>query len=146
MERIETADIEPDVPVQRLRSTLEDAPVRLAVLFGSRATDESHARSDIDIAIELVDLEPGDPAYNETFFSLSASVSEELGTDDIDLVDVHSLSPSLTRSVFGDGLVLLGTVDRAETLRKSIMGDEDDGRSASDRFDDAVRRIDEHLA
>lgn len=146
MERIDTADIELDVPVQRLRSMLDDAPVRLAILFGSRATGESHARSDLDLAVEFDDLEPGDPGYNETFFGLSVSVSEEFGTDEIDLVDVHSLSPSLARSVFDDGIVFLGTVNRAKTLHRSVLSGETDERSAGDRFDDALRRIDEHLA
>jgi len=146
MERIETADIEPDIPDQRLRSTLDDAPVRLAILFGSRATGRTHARSDIDLAVEFADLEPGDPAYNETFFALSAALSDVLGTDDIDLIDIRSLSQSLARSVFDDGILLFGTVDRVETLRASILSDEPDERSPGDRFDDALRRIDEHLA
>ena len=145
MERIETADIEPDIPAQRLRSTLDDAPVRLAILFGSRVTGRIHTQSDIDLAVEFADIEPGDPAYNETFFGLTAALSDALGTDDIDLVDIRSLSPSLARSVFDDGILVLGTVDRAETLSASILSDEPDERSPGDRFDDALRRIDEHL-
>ncbi|WP_436926738.1 type VII toxin-antitoxin system MntA family adenylyltransferase antitoxin [Halosimplex amylolyticum] len=146
MERIEEVNIEPDIPVERLRSTLDDAPVRVAILFGSRATGETHARSDFDIAIAFAGLEPGDPGYNETFFGLSASVSEVLATDDVDLVDVHSLSPSFARSVFDDGVLLVGTAEHVETLRASLGGGDISERPAVERFDDALRRIDEHLA
>lgn len=146
MKRIEAADIHPDIPVQRLRAILNDAPVRVAILFGSRATDSTHAQSDIDIAIEFDSLEPGDSGYNDVFLGLSASVSEVLGTDDVDLVDVHSLSPSFVRSVFGDGVLLVGSPDRVETLRASLLNDDADEQPPGDRFDNALRRIDEHLA
>jgi len=67
--------------------------VRLALLFGSRATGRAHGESAIDIAVELDGLEPGSPGFNEAFFTLSADLSATLETDDVDLVDVHMLSP-----------------------------------------------------
>jgi len=146
MERIGDVDLDASVPVRRLRSRLDDAPVRVAILFGSRATDRAHARSDIDIAVEFEGIEPGDSEYNETFLGLSADLSELLETDDLDLVDIHSLSPSFVRSVFDTGVLLLGTERRVETLRTALVSDDSDERSPHERFDDALRRIDQHLA
>ncbi|WP_436929300.1 type VII toxin-antitoxin system MntA family adenylyltransferase antitoxin [Halosimplex halobium] len=146
MERIGELDLESTVPVQRLQSRLDQAPVRVAILFGSHVTGRAHARSDVDIAVEFEDIEPGDTAYNETFFGLSADLSGLLGTDDVDLVDIRSLSPSLARSVFDTGVLLVGSEERVETLRATLVSDDPDERSPHERFDDALRRIDEHLA
>jgi len=52
--------------------------VRLALLFGSRATGRAHGESAIDIAVELDGLEPGSPGFNEAFFTLSAGLSATL--------------------------------------------------------------------
>ncbi|QLH81116.1 type VII toxin-antitoxin system MntA family adenylyltransferase antitoxin [Halosimplex pelagicum] len=145
MERTGDADPEFPVPVQRLRARLDEAPVRVAILFGSHATGRAHARSDLDIAVEFEGVEPGDPEYNETFLGLSADLSRLLETDDIDLVDIRSLSPSLARSVFDTGVLLVGTEKRVETLRGTLLSDDPDERSPHERFDDALRRIDEHL-
>lgn len=146
MRAVETAELDPAFPLEAIRSTLEAHPVRLAVLFGSHARGESHARSDIDLAVELDGIRPGQPAFNETFFGLSADLSEALETDGIDLVDVHTISPPLVRVVFEDGVILVGSERRAEQLREELGADIERDRSPRERFDEALRRIDEHLA
>lgn len=146
MRAVESAELDPTFPLEAIRSTLEAHPVRLAVLFGSHARGDSHARSDIDLAVEFEGIRPGQPAFNEAFFGLSADLSEVLETDDIDLVDVHSLSPPLARSVFDDGVILVGSERRAEQLRAELGAEVDRDRSPRERFDEALRRIDEHLA
>jgi predicted nucleotidyltransferase len=146
MERVEETNIGSDPQIKQLRSRLEDAPIRVAILFGSRATGQTHALSDIDIAVEFDGLEPGDPEYNERFFTLSADLSEIMGTDDIDLVDIRSLSPSFARSVFEKGILLKGTEEQISELRTRLLDGSSDMHSPQERFDDALRRIDEHLA
>lgn len=146
MESVETAELEPSFPLEAIRSTLEAHPVRLAVLFGSHARGESHARSDIDLAVELDGIRPGQPGFNAAFFSLSADLSEALETDGIDLVDVHTLSPLLARVVLEDGVIVVGSERRAEQLRSELSADGDRDRTPRERFDEALRRIDEHLA
>lgn len=146
MESVETADVDVSLPVDEIRSTLEAHPVRLAILFGSRARGDPHARSDVDVAVELDGLQPGDEAFNDAFFGLGADLSETLQTDDVDVVDVHTLSPPLTRSVFQYGVLLFGSERRAEELRTEIAAPDADERSPGDRLDEALRRIDEHLA
>lgn len=146
MRAVETAELDPSFPLEAIRSTLEAHPVRLAVLFGSHARGESHARSDIDLAVELDGIRPGQPTFNEAFFGLSADLSETLETDGIDLVDVHTLSPPLARVVFEEGVILVGSERRAEELREELGADIERDRSPRERFHEALRRIDEHMA
>ncbi|MFB6228194.1 MAG: nucleotidyltransferase family protein [Halobacteriales archaeon] len=128
-----------------IRSVLEDHPVRLAILFGSHATGRAHEESDVDLAVELDGLEPGSPGFNDAFFGLSADLSETLGTDDVDLLDVHMLSPGIAKAVFDDGVLLLRSSERAEELRAELVATADD-RTPRERLDEAIRRIDDHLA
>lgn len=130
------------VPTERLRATLHEYPVEVAVLFGSQAKGQSHPGSDIDIAVAFEELEPGDEGYNQTFFGLSVALSEALETDDIDLVDTHTLSPSLRRSVLNTGTVLVGS---ESAVRDELRPGPTEG-SPRERVDAAIRRIDEHLA
>ena len=134
-----------DVPVEVITSVLREHPVRLAILFGSRATGRTHERSDVDIAVELDGLEPGSAGFNEAFFTLSADLSATLGTDDVDLLDVHMLSPGVAKAVFEDGVLLLGAPERVTELRETLPTGDDD-RTPGERLDDALGRIDDHLA
>lgn len=146
MRAIETADVGESLPLDALQSVLGDHPIRLAVLFGSYATDRVHARSDVDIAVEFENLRPGDDGYNEGFLGLGADVSEALGTDDVDLLDVHALSASLARSVFEEGVLIIGEPERVQALRQRLVDDERDERSPRRELDESLQRIDEHLA
>lgn len=146
MRAVETTDLNNTLPIDALQSVLADHPVRLAILFGSYATNQQHARSDIDIAVELTDVAPADPDYNQAFFSLSADISLTLKTDDVDVVDIHSLSPSFTRTVFKNGVLLYGEQERAEQLQEELVPDTSNEESPRERLDDALKRIDEHLA
>ncbi|MFP8953851.1 type VII toxin-antitoxin system MntA family adenylyltransferase antitoxin [Natrialbaceae archaeon A-arb3/5] len=146
MDRIEETDVEADFAPEVLQAVLEDAPVRLAILFGSHATDRTHAHSDVDVAVELDAVRPGDENYNDVFFGVSASISETLGTDEVDVVDVHSAPNTLVRSIVDDGVVLCGDPERVAALESELRGTSTDDRSPRERFDETLRRIDEHLA
>jgi predicted nucleotidyltransferase len=146
MRAIETADVGESLPLDALQSVLGDHPIRLAVLFGSYATDRIHARSGVDIAVEFENLRPGDDSYNKGFLGLGADVSEALGTDDVDLLDVHALSASLARSVFEEGVLIIGEPERVQALRQRLVDDERDERSPRRELDESLQRTDEHLA
>lgn len=92
--------------------------------------------------------EPGGDGYSEAFFGLGADVSEALRTDDVDLLDVHALSASLARSVFDEGVLLMGESERVAALRRRLAenGTVRDERPPCERFDDSLRRIDDHFA
>ncbi|MFB6228201.1 MAG: antitoxin VapB family protein [Halobacteriales archaeon] len=47
--------------------------------------------------------------FNDAFFGLSADLSQALETDDIDLLDVHMLSPGIGEAVFEAGVLLVGS-------------------------------------
>ena len=82
----------------------------------------------------------GDDRYDETFFGLSADVSEVLGTEGVDFVDVDTLSPSLMASVFDGGVFLLGErerVARAVDQLATKRGDERSPASGSTSTSDA---------
>lgn len=144
MQRVDETDLGERLSIAALRSALEEHPVRLAICFGSQVSGDRHERSDVDLAIEFDGIRPGDPQYNDVFFECYAAVSEALGTDAIDLVDVHSLSGSLARAVFERGVLLLGDQERVEVLRETLTPPQD--RSPRERLDETIERIDEHLA
>lgn len=132
---------------ERVADTLADHPVRLGLLFGSRAGGETHERSDVDVAVVFEQCEPGDPEYTETLLRLGADLAIELDTDDIDLVDLRRLSPSIARVVLTNGELLVGDEADLDEFRDHIPAEsEDETRSPSERFDAALARVDEHLA
>lgn len=146
MRTVEATDLRSRLPVDALRSVFADHPVRFAILFGSYATEREHAGSDVDVAVEFTDLQPSDVEYNDVYLALGVDVSRALETDDVDVVDVHTLSRSLARMVFDQGVLLYGDRARAEAVRDRLVTDSQDGPSPRERLDDALQRIDEHLA
>ncbi|SEP19752.1 Predicted nucleotidyltransferase [Halogranum amylolyticum] len=146
MRTVESAAIDDSLPVETIRGILREHSVQCALLFGSHATATTHPTSDIDIAVELETTRREDPTYNDAFFSLSADLSEALETDDVDLVDIHTLSPRVAASVFEEGILLVGDPEHAEELRRRVTDKSSDTRSPRERFDDALAKIDEHLS
>lgn len=145
MRTSEDAALEESLPLGTLREILREHPVRVAILFGSHATAETHSRSDLDIAVEFEAIRPTDPNYNEVFFGLSADLCETLGTDAVDLVDLRTVSTEVATSIFERGVLLVGDAERVDTLRNELTATESSKRSPRERFDEAVARIDEHL-
>lgn len=133
------------LPLDALGDVFERAPVRLAVCFGSQATGDTHAHSDIDIAVEFAGLRPGDDGYNDAFFELYGEVASALGHEDVDLVDIHSVSGGFARALFESGVVIYGDPERFETLRESLDTD-GETQSPRERLDRAIERMNEHLA
>jgi predicted nucleotidyltransferase len=141
--------VDDGVPVREtVTDVLADHPVRVGLLFGSRARAEGHESSDVDVAVVFEDLEPGDPRYNDALFGLGADLAVALGTDDVDVVDLRRASPALVRTVFAEGTVLVGDEHDVAELRERLLAtaDEDDPRSPAERFDDVLTAIDDHLA
>lgn len=144
MEQASDTDVGERLPLTELRSVFDQHPVRLALCFGSQATGSVHDHSDIDLAIELDGIQPGDDTYNDVFFEVYSGVTAALDREDVDLVDIRSTSNSLARAVFDTGVLLYGEAERAEQLKKRI-GKPDD-RRPRDRLDNAIEQMDEHLA
>lgn len=84
---------------ERLSMHPAAAALRLAVLHGSRARRDATDGSDWDIGV-LADDPPDMPA-------LSATLTEILGTDEVDVVDLSRASALLRYRTARDGIPLL---------------------------------------
>ncbi|MDG5778905.1 nucleotidyltransferase domain-containing protein [Haloarculaceae archaeon H-GB2-1] len=145
MRTTESAEVEIAVDLDALQAVLQEYPVRLAILFGSQATESTHDTSDIDLAVDIDGHEPADPSYNDVFLGLGADLSDALGTDDVDLVDLRTVSPSLAAAIFDNGILLVGKQAHATDLRRELSAPKSTHRSARGRLDAALARIDDHL-
>lgn len=145
MRTVEAADVDAPFDIDTLRAVLREHPVQLGILFGSHAAETAHSASDIDIAVEFTTLRPSDPGYNDGFLGLSVGLSDALGTDAVDLVDLHTVSPALASSIFDQGILLVGDAEHAAELRQQLTTATADTRSPRERLDSAMARIDAHL-
>lgn len=145
MRTAESSALDASLDLDALQAMLREHPVQLAILFGSHATETTHATSDIDLAVEFDEHQPSDPDYNDVFLGLSADLSDALETDDVDLVDLHMVSPALAAAIFENGVLIVGTVEHATELRRQLTARESDQQSPRDRLDTALARIDDHL-
>lgn len=145
MKTSEEATLSESVPLEILREALQKQPVQLAILFGSHATGESHSESDLDLAVAIESACPADPDYNDVFFGLSADLSVALETDDLDLIDLQTVSPDLAERIFTQGVLLIGEPEDVATIRSQLRPTESSDQSPRERFDAALAKIDEHL-
>lgn len=145
MRTAESTTLDASLDLDALQAVLREHPVRLAILFGSHATETTHATSDIDLAVEFDEHRPADPSYNDVFLGLSADLSDALETDDVDLVDLHAVSPALAAAIFENGVLLVGEAEHGAELRRQLTASESDQQSPRDRLDAALDRIDDHL-
>lgn len=137
--------LDDSIDFDALRAVVREHQVQLAILFGSHVTGETHPASDVDVAVEFEGLRPADRGYNDAFFGLSADLSATLGTDAIDVVDVHTVSPAFAESIFEDGVLVVGDEEHAADLRRTLTADETGDPAPRDRLDAALSRIDAHL-
>ena len=146
MKTAESIALDPSFDLDALQAVLREHPVRLAILFGSHATETTHATSDIDLAVEFDEHRPSEPSYSDVFLGVSADLSDTLETDDVDLVDLHTVSPSLAAAIFEQGVLLVGEAGHAAEVRRQLTVRESDQQSPRDRLDTALARIDDHLS
>ena len=145
MRTVESTAVNVSLDLDALLGVFREHPVQLAILFGSHATGTTHSASDIDLAVEFDAQRPSDPSYNGTFLGLSADLSDTLETDDVDLVDLHAVSPALAEAILENGVLLFGDQERAAELRQQITTSNNETQSPRERLDAALARIDAHL-
>lgn len=102
-----------------LGSTLEEFPVRLAVLFGSQADGTAGEGSDIDVGIEFERETPRGKRI-ETILPLLADLMDVLDRDDIDVNVIGDLDPTVGRAALGSAVVLVGSADRLQNHRRAF--------------------------
>jgi predicted nucleotidyltransferase len=130
------------VDVDRVRSVLEDHPVRLAVLFGSQVAGTADPASDVDIAVEF-DQSVDD--RGQALLAVLTDLSVALDRNDVDLAVVDDLEPRVGRVAFADGKLLCGSAERArqhrERFETEAESDQSD-RSLRERFDETLASVD----
>ena len=122
---------------------LEEAPVSLALLFGSHATGQAVPGSDIDIAVEY-DEPIEDTA--DRHLSLVADLTQILGRDDIDVVQLTTVDPRIAVEALETGQLLVGTSEEATRLRDELEPARQRSEElVQDRIKDAERKIERRL-
>ena len=94
----------------RLVSVLADAPITVAVLYGSHARGEATSDSDIDLGV-VFDDDLDSITRTRARLRLIERLSAELGTDAIDVVPLSQTGAALRRSVHEEGIVIYGAAD-----------------------------------
>ena len=102
----------------RLVSVFADAPVTVAVLYGSHARGEATDDSDIDLAVAFDD-DLDSAARTRARLRLIERLSTELGTDAIDVVPLAHTGAALRRSIHEDGIVMYGATDTVPAAEES---------------------------
>lgn len=88
-----------------------------AYLFGSSATGATHAHSDVDVAVYLVDRRPTGSAFGYAA-DLAAMLMTSLGTSRVDVVVLNDAPPLLYHRVLRDGERILSRDLRTTTTRE----------------------------
>lgn len=145
MKSIKSADIPDSFPLKKVQDILDEHPIQFAILFGSYATGDTHERSDVDIAIEFQSVNRTEPEYNDEFFGLSADLSDELETNNVDLVDVQNVSPGVAKAILEEGVLIVGDRANAENVLKPKADSSSETRTPRERIDTALGKINEHL-
>lgn len=121
---------------------LEEAPVSLALLFGSYATGEATSGSDVDIAVEYdesVDIA-------DVHLRLVADLARLLGTDAVDVVHLSTVDPRIAVEALEHGQVLVGSTEAASRLRGRLEPARQRREAiVGRRIRDAERRIERRL-
>ena len=131
--------------LEALEEVLAKHPVSFAMVFGSVARGGSDPPNDIDLAIEFSSRRPGDPGYNERYFSLIDAL--ETATDSqVDVVDIHTMPPTFARIAFDDGVRILGSAQRHRELEEKVAGDRPTFEDARERVSNAARQLREEFA
>lgn len=128
--------------LDRVRGVLEDHPVSFAMVFGSAARDGVERANDLDLAVEFGEVRPTDDGYSEVYLGLLSDLHDALAHE-VDVVDVHALTPQFARAVFDSGVVIIGTQGTKEVLEQDLATGTLSVDEARDRVSVAVARLKE---
>lgn len=128
--------------LERLREVLIKHPIRLGVLFGSQATETAGDHSDVDIAVQF---ESSVEDHFRAQLVLGADLALELGTDDLDVVDLDTVRPAVGYAALTEGKLLVGDTNRIEELAAKFDRERErpTRRERRERFDGALERLEE---
>ena len=137
-----TGGLPPDVR-DAMVSRLDEAPVRLALLFGSHATGETTAASDVDIAVAY---EPDVTNVTDAHLSLVADLTRILGRDDVDVVRLAAVDPQIAIEALDHGHLLVGTQEDVTQFRDQLDEQRQErNRRIRGRISEAERAIERRI-
>jgi predicted nucleotidyltransferase len=129
-----------DQTVETLRSVLERHDVGFALVFGSAARPGATDPADIDIAVEFDEACPGDDGYSDIYLRLCSTLDETVSRE-VDVVDVHTMSPTFAHVAFDQGVLLVGSDARRDELADKLAGETPSVHEARERVNAAVERL-----
>jgi len=118
-----------------IRDVLADAPVELAVLYGSRARGDAGPGSDVDLAVAFPDS-LSSVERTRARLSLIERLGVTLGTDDVDVIPLDRAPDALLVEIIRDGIVVHGEERALERYRTGEGKNED-----RERLDDVLADI-----
>jgi predicted nucleotidyltransferase len=105
-----------------LRPAFERQGVRLAYLFGSQATGQTHAESDTDVAVLLPDtLTP--MRQHEIRMDLIGAMMDSCESDAVDIAVLNETDPVFRREVTAAGILLFGPPDEASRFVREVQNE-----------------------
>ena len=136
-------EIDPD----SIRAVLEGYPIRGAILFGSRVRGQTHAQSDVDIAVAFAE-ELSKTERLDRRVELTAALARELGTDAVDVADLDSIRPGIGADAIKTGYRLVGTEELFQRYVTEFEAELDSGETHEERirqFDSILERLEEKV-
>ena len=122
-----------------LRRVLSRYLIRL-IVFGSQVRGDAHLTSDIDPVVEFD--EANDGSKIDARSSLIADMASALGRNAVDVADLGAMRPAVGKAAVENGIVLVGSSDRAERYREAFARTETvPNRTRGERFEGVLDRI-----
>lgn len=128
-----------DLDVETIVRVLDEAPVSLAILYGSHARGDETPNSDIDLAVEF------EPSLSSTELTrarlgLIERLTTELETDEIDVLPLSRVHAELLDEITADGVLIYGSsADLERYDAPSVEGPNRQDRLAE--FDDLLAEL-----
>jgi predicted nucleotidyltransferase len=133
----------PSNVVDAIVERLSEAPVRLAILFGSYATGRATGGSDVDIGVAY-DSDVED--VTDDHLSLVADLTRIIGREDVDVVRLTAVDPRIAVEAVETGVLLIGSPGEAKQLRAELESRRREREDAvRDRISEAERAIERRL-
>jgi predicted nucleotidyltransferase len=128
--------------------TIEQYPVRLAVLFGSQVRGTATVGSDVDIAVAFEETLSAIERL-DTRIELMTALAKALGTNDVDVTDLDSVRPKVGANVLKTGTRLVGDPTLlqayAKRFERESEGNEETHVERMRRFDALLERLEAQL-
>lgn len=129
----------PDLDLDTIAQVLDEAPVNLAILYGSYARGDTTTKSDIDLAVEFEES-LSSIERTRARLGLIERLTTELETDEIDVTPLSQVSIELLQEILADGILIYGSpADLERYYDQSVEGSSHRDRIAE--FDDLLGEL-----